>query len=63
MRPFMSLVGQTLNIVGEIVVDMILGSELVQEEVQVVRGMAQQLIVVLWFNGAHAHLLRKHLAL
>ena len=56
MRPFMTHCGRT-NIKHcreKKVVNLILGSELVQQEKQ-----TRQMIVVLWFNGAYASFLRK----
>ena len=56
MRPFMTHCGRT-NIKHcreKKVVNLILGSELVQQEKQ-----TQHMIVLLWFNGAYASLLRK----
>lgn len=53
MRTLTTVAGQTLNILGEIVVDFVLGGELVQQEMLVVRGMTQQMILGWDFCLAH----------
>ena len=44
-RKLVTVAGQTLNILGEIVVDFVLNSALIQQEMLLVRGMTQQMIL------------------
>ena len=44
-RILTTVAGQTLNIMGEIAVDFVLNGELIQQEMLVVRGMTQQMIL------------------
>ena len=44
-RKLTTVAGQTLDILGEIVVDFVLNGELIQQEMLVIRGMTQQMIL------------------
>ena len=44
-RKLTTVAGQTLDILGEIVVDFVLNGELIQQEMLVVPGMTQQMIL------------------
>ena len=52
-RKLTTVAGQTLDILGEIVVDFVLNGELIQQEMLVVLGMTQQMILGWDFCLAH----------